>query len=453
MASEPHFDGCEVVERLRSGPATDWYLGRQRSLGRAVVIKALSPNVLPESPFAGPLAQEARMLARLQHRNIVQLYDFVERPQNTWLVLEHVDGVNLEELLERSKKLSPVAALAIGSSVVRTLEYVHSRGIVHRDVQPKNILLSRQGDVKLSNFYLAAERSTPPPPELLEADSGFVSPSYMSPEQLLSEPTDPRSDLFSVGVILYEMLTGQQPFAASDTRTTTQRIRHEPPPAISRIVPDIPPPVERIVLRALQKLPADRFHDASEMALMMERALAQFGSPPARKVILEELGKAGIVEPQTTTTLRPAKVVEGPSTLRRALYVYSTCAVLLVVGGWAIERHTGNPAPTRTMAVTTSPVSPETAARLACVVTPWADVFVDGRQVETTPFAHPILLSPGVHYLRFDHPDAPSEHRTVDVAPRQFLELDIEMQLRTPIEEIEVPPTTAPPPDAGDRSP
>ena len=86
------------------------------------------------------------------------------------------------------------------------------------------------------------------------------------------------------------------------------------------------------------------------------------------------------------------------------------------------------------------------------MVTPWAEIFVDGQHVETTPFAHPIQLSPGVHYLRFDHPDAPSEHRKIDVAPRQFLELDIEMQLRTPVEQIESEPSMAPP-DAGDRSP
>ncbi len=452
MASDPHFDGCEVIERLRSGPATDWYLGRQRSLGRSVVIKALSPNVLPESPFAGPLAQEARLLARLQHRNIVQLYDFVERPQRTWLVLEHVDGVSLEELLARADGITLPAALAIALSVVRTLEYVHSRGIVHRDVQPKNILLSRRGDVKLSNFYLAAERSTPPPPELLEADSGFVSPSYMSPEQLLSEPTDPRSDLFSVGVMLYEMVTGKQPFEASDTRTTTQRIRHEPPPALARFVPDVPPAIERIVLRALQKLPADRFHDASEMALMLEQALAHYDSPPKRQLILSALAKAEVIEAQVAPATRVTRTRERASTLKRAAWVYAACAVLLVGGGAAIESSYGDASPVRAMPVTTPRPDPEEAAQLACVVRPWANVFVDGELAETTPFAHPIQLSPGVHYLRFEHPDAPPEHRTIDVAPRQFLELEIEMQLRTPIEVIE-PSPEGERPDAGDRSP
>jgi serine/threonine-protein kinase len=113
MASEPHFDGCELVRKLRSGPATEWYLGEQRALGRKIVIKALSPNLSPDSAFAGPLAREAQLLAQLQHPNIVQLYEFVQRPRGMWLVLEHVDGSTLDELIEARAPLSVPIALAI----------------------------------------------------------------------------------------------------------------------------------------------------------------------------------------------------------------------------------------------------------------------------------------------------------------------------------------------------
>lgn len=452
MASEPHFDGCEVVDKLRSGPATDWYLGRQRSLGRPVVIKALSPNVLPESPFAGPLVREAKLLARLQHENIVQLYEFVERPRSMWLVLEHVDGVSLEQLLQRLESLSVPAALAIMQQLVTTLGYVHAHSVIHRDVQPKNIWISRDGVVKLSNFFLAAEQSTPAPPELLEADSGFESPSYMSPEQLLSEAPDPRSDLFSAGVILYEMITGHKPFDASDTRTTTQRIRHEPPPALSRFVTDVPPSVERVVLRALQKLPADRFQNADEMRVMLEAAWAQYDLPSASHVVLDELARAGVVERHAQQTARPPRPLRTGNHLRRAALVYAACSALLVGGGFFIQRlspEQDRVEPTRAGVLE---LAPEEAGFLSCVVRPWAHVVVDGQRVATTPFAAPIPLRPGVHYVRFEHPKAKTEQRTLDVSPGQRITLDIEMELPAPAVELEAD-LTRPPPDAGDRSP
>ncbi len=452
MATEPHFDGCEIVKKLRSGPATDWYLGKQRSLGRPVVIKALSPNVLPESPFAGPLIREAKLLAQLQHKNIVQLYEFAQRPNSMWLVLEHVDGLSLEELLADSAQLSVPAALAITMQLVSTLGYVHSMGIVHRDVHPKNIWISREGEVKLSNFFLAAEHSTPSPPELLEADSGFESPSYMSPEQLLSEAPDPRSDLFSIGVILYEMLAGRRPFDASDTRTTTQRIRHEPPPNITQFAPHTLPSVERVVHRALQKLPADRFQDAAEMLVMLEAAWAQFGKPDAREMILDELSQRQVVT-RTTVVRQPRPVAkEQGNMVLRALAVYSGCFVLLAAGGVLIqglsEKHV-SVEPTQRGVLELAPAD---AGYLSCIVYPWAHVYVDGQRVATTPFATPIPLQPGTHYVKLEHPNAPAEQRVIKIAPGQRLSLDVRMQLPGPVPEPE-PDLMAPPRDAGTPTP
>lgn len=452
MASEPHFDGCEVVDKLRSGPATDWYLGRQRSLGRAVVIKALSPNVLPESPFAGPLVREAKLLARLQHESIVQLYEFVERPRSMWLVLEHVDGTSLEQLLQRLGNLSIPAALAIMTQLVTTLGYVHAHGVIHRDVQPKNIWISREGVVKLSNFFLAAEQSTPAPPELLEADSGFESPSYMSPEQLLSEAPDPRSDLFSAGVILYEMLTGHKPFDASDTRTTTQRIRHEPPPALSRFQTDVPPSVERVVLRALQKLPADRFQTAEEMRVMLHAAWAQYDVSSPTSVVLDELSRAGVVERDAQPPPGPLRPRRAGNYLKRAALVHLSCFVLLLGGGVLVQRLSPERDRVEPTRVGVLELAPADAGYLTCVVRPWAHVVVDGQRVATTPFAAPIPLRPGVHYVRFEHPKAQTEQRTIEVSAGQHIALEVAMALPDLPEELE-PDLTRAPPDAGDRSP
>src|SRR5690606_26499864 len=157
--------------------------------------------------------------------------------------------------------------------------------IVHRDIQPRNIIISSTGELKLINFFLAAEQSAPPPPELIEGDSGFVLPSYMSPEQVLGEATEPSSDLFSVGVLLYELLTGKRPFDAEDSRTTAQRIRHAAPPVLSRWLDNPPPSIERLMNRALAKLPSDRFANALEMRLVVEQSLSEHGELPTREWI------------------------------------------------------------------------------------------------------------------------------------------------------------------------
>jgi eukaryotic-like serine/threonine-protein kinase len=449
MASEPHFDGCDLVEMLRSGPATDWYVARQHSLGRRVVIKALSPNLAPDSAFASPLVREAQLLAQLHHKNIVQLYDFVQRPRSMWLVLEHVDGITLDELLKQGALSVPVA-LAIAAQLVDTLGYLHSQKVVHCDVRPKNIWISRAGDVKLTNFFLAQQQSVLAPPELLEADSGFEIPSYLSPEQLLSESVDARSDLFSTGVVLFEMVSAQRPFDASDTRTTTQRIRHEPPPALSRLAPEVPPSVERIVVRALQKLPADRFHDAEEMAQLIAQGLAQY---PAQSVVgwvrsvFEASGTAEALKPPVA-----ARALEAPTLLRRAALVYGVCLLCLLAGGALIQRSARGNERSLAPRAAALELMPSNAGYLSCVARPWAHVFVDGQLVETTPFARPIALSAGTHYLRFEHPNAPAERRTVVVEPGQRLFVEVEMQL--PVRPVEAEPDLMRPRgDAGAHSP
>lgn len=453
MASEPHFDGCEVAQKLRSGPATDWYLGRQRSLARAVVIKSLSPNVSPDSPFAGPLLREAQLLARLRHKNIIQLYDFVQNARSMWLVLEHVDGFTLEEVLQKLGPLPVPAALAITLQLIDALAHLHEHGVVHRDVQPRNIWVSRAGEVKLANFFLAQERSAPIPPELLEADTGFESPSYLSPEQLLSEQTDARSDLFSVGVVLYEMVSGQRPFDASDTRTTTQRIRHEPPPALSRTAPDVPPSVESIIVRALQKLPADRFYDTSEMSQLLQQALTSYGNKPVQswvKAAVLRMDGAAVEEEQALPAPRQSA---PPNLVRRALFVFGACSAALIAGGMLIQysaRIGEKDAAPRSAALELLPANP---GQLSCLVRPWAHVFVDGQKAETTPFAHPIVLAAGTHYVRLEHPGAPVERRTIEIVSGERLVLEVDMQLPTKPVEAEPDLLKPPPRDAGVRSP
>ncbi len=158
----------------------------------------------------------------LQHENILHVIDFLKDGRSMFIVMEHVDGIDLYDLLERSPRLPPDIAAIIALQLVRGLDYAHFRGIIHRDIKPANIMVSMQGDVKLMDFGIARHERFG---VLTETGTGLGTPSYMSPEQILGDKLDFRSDLFSVGIVLYQMLTGRKPFVEDDTRTVMQKIR------------------------------------------------------------------------------------------------------------------------------------------------------------------------------------------------------------------------------------
>ena len=154
-SGEARFERYRVVGKLRPGPITDLYRAEQKALGRPVMIKALARGILPSSPFAAALEREASLLTELDHPNVIRVLDFVHEKSTTWLVLEYVDGFTLEDLVAK-RKLSPEGAVAVATQLAEGLAHAHAHGIVHRDVQPRNVLVSREGVVKLVNFAAAA---------------------------------------------------------------------------------------------------------------------------------------------------------------------------------------------------------------------------------------------------------------------------------------------------------
>jgi serine/threonine-protein kinase len=425
------FGNCRVLGEIGSGSLSTVYHAVQEPLGREVVIKALKSSISTSSSFATHLEREARMLSELCHPNVAMLYELVKTDSELYLVMEHVDGPGLSGLLARRPRLSPEATAIIGAAIARALEHAHDRGIVHRDVKPANVLISLRGEVKLIDFGIA-QRTRRNPDEPADVEPlAFGTPAYMSPEQILGDTADARSDLFSLGVVLYQLLTGARPFEsddAKDRRASTQRIRRAPATPLRSRAPDVPRPFERVVMRLLEKLPADRYASAGTLAEELEElsSVRVRGSP--RGVVARALRDAGFAK----TDAPPGEVTEAVPPPLRPIYL-GFAAILGLGASIGVATQLGDDAARDASRAGEAPLplAPRDHASLRVLATPWAEVTIDGEHVDTTPFARAIPLAPGTHFVTLTHPEAPPEQRVIKLAPGEDLLLDVTMRLRT----------------------
>jgi serine/threonine-protein kinase len=252
----------------------------------------------------------------------------------------------------------------------------------------------------------------------------------MSPEQILGEPADPRSDLFSVGVILYELLSGTRPFEGPNDRSTSLRIRQNPPPPLTQGGVKVSGSVERLIARCLEKLPSDRVGSAGELVGELRLALGEVWDGTPEQAILGALAGAGLVEAKSPPPKQTTRASKRASVGSVALGLF-LIGVGAVASGYVLRRAFGPVEATRRAATPLSTPGAE-AAELRVVAHPWAHVFVDGQERETTPFARPIRLSAGTHYVRLEHPNAVAERRTVAVAAGEAVLLEVDMKVVAP---------------------
>jgi serine/threonine protein kinase len=234
--------------------------------------------------------REARAAGSLTHPNIVTIFETEEENGRYFIVMEYLEGDNLRQKMDREGALPPEEAVRIATQVLDGLAHAHSKGVIHRDIKPENIHLLPTGLVKITDFGIARLKYEP---NLTMDGQIFGTPSYMSPEQVQGGAIDEHSDLFSVGVILYEMLAGYKPFQGDSVITITYNIVHTEPPS----PPSIPAPLEWVIRKALRKSPAERFHSALEMKQALENALAQMKSPPAIATPMGPASTYGVPQP------------------------------------------------------------------------------------------------------------------------------------------------------------
>jgi serine/threonine protein kinase len=259
-----------LIDRLGAGGMGEVWRAEDTRLLREVAIKILSERIANDPEWKARFLREARTIAQMNHPNIATIYSIEQEAEKLFIVMELVEGESLGTVLAKGP-LPPAEAVRIIRHVAEALGEAHEKGIVHRDVKPDNIIVGKRG-TKVLDFGIAKQLvSTTESPTLTQAGLIVGTPFYMSPEQALGRPVDARSDLFSLGVVLYEALAGRRPYEGESVTETMMNIIMQEPPDLSVVAPSLPPSLSDVVNRALQKKPERRFGSAGEMVDALSR--------------------------------------------------------------------------------------------------------------------------------------------------------------------------------------
>jgi len=269
-------DRYTLLDVLGDGGMARVYLARDGVLGREVALKVLGERYAEDELFVERFRREAKNAASLNHPGVVQVYDQGRAEDGTYyMAMEYVPGGTLKELIARRGPLNSSEAADIASRVADALAEAHRGGIVHRDVKPQNVLLTASGEAKVADFGIARATSSR---TMTETNTVLGTASYMSPEQVRGERVGPQSDLYSLGVVLYEMLTGRLPHEASDPIATAMKHLERPAPHPRDANPVVPEELDALVVRLLSKDPEERYPGAAELAEDLRRI--RDGLPP-----------------------------------------------------------------------------------------------------------------------------------------------------------------------------
>jgi serine/threonine protein kinase len=299
MAKLQKIGKYQIVEELGRGGMSIVYRAMDTALKRPVALKVLDPRFASDPMFERRFFREAKVAASLRHSNILAIYDVEKTKEYIYIAMEFIEGGTLADLL--SRRNSPLGideAVRIVVQVADALEYAHSNGVIHRDVKPSNILLTKEHKALLTDFGIA--KITESLTAVTTSTGTFIgTPRYMAPEQIDQRPVDPTSDIYSLGVVLYEMLTSKNPFSGDSALSIVYAVLSQPPVTPRTYNPLIPPNLEKVVLRALAKKPADRYQSASEFAAALESSIGEISIEDSWRgwentIITQLLGKGQV---------------------------------------------------------------------------------------------------------------------------------------------------------------
>src|ERR1700688_3497374 len=253
----------ELTHLIARGGMAQVYRARDRQLDRPVALKVLFPELSVDRAFVERFRREAQAAANLSHPNIVPVFDWGEDSGSYFIVMEFVDGRALSSILRTAGPLHPDRAAEIAADVAGALAYAHRHGVVHRDVKPGNVLITEEGTIKVTDFGIARAVNTEE--SLTQTGAVMGTATYFSPEQAEGMGVDSRSDIYSLGVVLFEMVTGRPPFMGDTPVAVASKHVRDHPPAPREVNPGVPPDLEAIILKCLAKSPDHRYATAEEL--------------------------------------------------------------------------------------------------------------------------------------------------------------------------------------------
>ncbi len=377
----------QLVEFLGAGGMGEVYRAVHTRSNRSVAVKVLH-RARGNATFVERFRNEARIQADLKHPNIATLYDFIEYEGRLCIIMEYIDGPSLDARIRQAGRLPVAEALRVFQSVVEALDYTHRQGVVHRDVKPHNVKISRRGEVKLLDFGIAKGETSP---GLTAVGAVVGTPEYLSPEQLRGKPADPRSDVWALGVLLYEMVTGRIPFEAPSLINLYKKIDEADYARPSTLASGVPPALEAILARCLQRRPANRYQTAGELLQDVKRCADELATQASRAPTLTQIYTrlknpvAGRSRPSLPRLKRPhLQSVFASIEQYWRYYMIGLAAVLLVVvgiavrpliqGGGATSRQTDvHPGTDHTVMIDVNGLP--------------ADVYRDGERLGVTPYS------------------------------------------------------------------
>lgn len=442
----------EVLGELGKGAMGVVYRARDPLIERPVAIKTFTTSGLPAEEveaFERRFFREARLAGGLSHPNIVTVYDVGRSGELAYIAMEFLEGRSLREVLDSGVVLPVAKVVDWAAQVADGLTFAHDSGVVHRDIKPANLMVQANDAVKIADFGVALL----PAGSITLAGTVFGSPKYMSPEQVVGKAVDGRSDIFSLGAVIYEMLTGRPAFGGEELTAILYQVLHTDPAPPSASRRDVPSAFDAIVARALAKDPAQRYQSAADLAADLRRLHIPVSPelPPAATVgdetipLSSDLARAVAAQPPARGRRRPWLPV--------AAVLVVVAALLAVWGGMragdAPRRSAADVAvpvaavppaavpapitasPSPTLEKEPSPAvtpfvaaAPEATAgrgglaRLQVAVTPWGEVYVDGRKEGVSPPLRELRLAPGKHQIEIRNGGFPRYRQTMLLAPR-----------------------------------
>jgi serine/threonine-protein kinase len=422
----------EIISEIGQGAMGVVYRALDPLLERTVAIKTISLELSKDEfeEFEQRFYREASSAGRLNHPNIVTVHDVGNTDHIAYMAMEFLEGVELRDIMDGGAQLDLDRIVEIASQVADGLAFAHEHGVVHRDIKPSNIMILKNGVAKITDFGIALI------PSSSRTMAGMVlgSPKYMSPEQVVGQDVDRRSDIFSLGVMLYEMLTGKPPFSGENISVIMYRILNEMPVAPVTLKPDLPEVFNYIVAKALAKHPDDRYQNAAEMAedlrnnRILHTPLNFHTGSDGKPRTLERRSKPRPLDEQTL--LMAAGVSPSSEFVRpwwKRPLVLAVGAIFLVLGFFllssekpALQDQTpgvnanseveSEKPDTPLLSILSTPQGTVTLA-----VTPWGEIFVDGKREGVSPPLNELKLPVGKHIIEIRNPGFTTYSQLLDV--------------------------------------